>query len=258
MILLKFYEFGNERNPAIMLLPGTCCHWRNNFSDVIDLLAENFFVVCVSHDGFDETEKTEFPDMLTETEKIEAYIKERFHGKIHAVYGCSLGGSFVGLLVQRKNIHMNHGILGSSDLDQASEKVAKVKAKLIILLFHKMLQSGKVPGFLRKRMVKHGTENYAKNGLRMMGIGGVDVSFVSKKSMENQFYSDLVTLLEDNIETAGTIIHCFYASKMGEEYKKRYQKHFAQPHIVEHDLLHEELLVCYPNEWADTIKNCIL
>ncbi len=32
-------------------------------------------MVCVSYDGFDETEKTIFPDMLAETEKIETLCK---------------------------------------------------------------------------------------------------------------------------------------------------------------------------------------
>ena len=37
-------------------------------------------MVCASYDGFDETEKTVFPDMQTETDKIEKYINENFRG----------------------------------------------------------------------------------------------------------------------------------------------------------------------------------
>ncbi|OOM14222.1 alpha/beta hydrolase [Clostridium saccharobutylicum] len=255
---LKVYEFGNEEKPSIMLLPGTCYHWKNNFSKVIDLLTEDFFVVCVSYDGFDETENTEFPDMLTEVAKIEDYIRHRFNGKIHAVYGCSLGGSFVGLMVQRRKIYMNHGILGSSDLDQATKQIAAVKTKLMISFFYKMLHMGKVPRFIRKRMLKKGGEEFTINGLRMMGIGGVDMSFVTKKSMKNQFYTDLITKIEDNIQVPGTTIHCFYAAKMGKKYKSRYEQHFRRPHIIEHNLLHEELLVCNPKEWVENIKSCIL
>lgn len=104
---MKFYEFGDEHNPVILLLPGTCCHWKANFEKVIPFLAQVFRVVCVSYDGFDETEKSVFhgnvfPDMATETENIENYIKENCGGKIHAAYGCSLGGGFVGLLAQRR------------------------------------------------------------------------------------------------------------------------------------------------------------
>lgn len=93
-----------------MLLPGTFCHWKRNFEKVIPLLADTFRVLCVSYNGFDETEHTEFPTMTQEVEKIEHYIKEYCGGQLRAAYGCSLGGSFVGLLAARQNIHMDYGI----------------------------------------------------------------------------------------------------------------------------------------------------
>ena len=71
---MKVYEFGADTAPVILLLPGTCCHWKSNFGQVIPLLQRDFRVLCVSYDGFDETESIEFPTMLAETEKIEAYI----------------------------------------------------------------------------------------------------------------------------------------------------------------------------------------
>lgn len=81
---MKIYTFGAENAPAILLLPGTCCHWKSNFGHVIPLLAESYRVLCVSYDGFDETEATEFPTMIEETEKIESYIKENCGGHIRA------------------------------------------------------------------------------------------------------------------------------------------------------------------------------
>lgn len=53
---MKIYSFGEETKPAILLLPGTCCHWKRNFGHVIPLLQEHFYVLCASYDGFDETE----------------------------------------------------------------------------------------------------------------------------------------------------------------------------------------------------------
>ena len=95
---MKFYEFGKEDSPVVMLLPGTCCHWKLNFGEVIPLLEENFRVVCVSYDSFDETEETVFDDMIAQTEKIEKYIIENYKGHIKVAYGCSLGGSFAVLM----------------------------------------------------------------------------------------------------------------------------------------------------------------
>lgn len=79
---MKFYCFGDEEKPVILLLPGTCCHWKRNFCQVIPLLEKDFRVVCASYDGFDETENTVFPDMLTETERIEDYIQKNFSGMV--------------------------------------------------------------------------------------------------------------------------------------------------------------------------------
>ena len=53
---MKFYTFGEVEKPVILLLPSTCCHWKLNFGEVIPLLQNQFHVVCVSYDGFDETE----------------------------------------------------------------------------------------------------------------------------------------------------------------------------------------------------------
>ena len=79
--------------------------------------------------------------------------------------------------------------------------------------------------------------------------------YVTVQSCKNQFYSDLVTPLPDKINVPGTEIHIFYALKMGEKYRERYERHFANPVIHEQDLQHEELLACYPERWAQLVKD---
>lgn len=250
---MKFYTFGEKRNPAILLLPGTCCHWELNFGEVIPLLEKHFHVVCVSYDGFDDTENTIFPDMLSETDKIEAYIQERYNGHICAAYGCSLGGSFVGLLVQRKNIHIDHAILGSSDLDHDPVWKAKLKCAIAIPLLHKIVSIGEYPKALQGLMEKKRTP-YRDKFMAMFGIGNGGLPFMKRESVYNQFYSDLITPLNENIAVPGTTVHCFYAEKMGRQYLDRYRKHFKNPVIHRFDMEHEELLVLHPERWADEVK----
>lgn len=255
---MKFYHFGASDAPVIFLFPGTCCHWKMNFEGVIPLLERDFQVVCVSYDGFDETEQTVFPDMLKETEKIEAYIQEKFDGHICAAYGCSLGGSFVGLLIQRKKIHIDHGIVGSSDLDQSSGMSARFQAWLITKILCGMLKKGRLPRFMKKRLDNKPKEErfYYDKMLSMFGLNNTQRDFVKPESIRNQFYSDLVTPLEDGIDQPGTTIHIFYAVKMGEKYLARYQKHFKNPDIRYHDMQHEEMLFCYPSRWVQEIREC--
>ncbi|WP_418484561.1 alpha/beta fold hydrolase [Dysosmobacter sp.] len=166
---MKVYEFGKKSAPALLLLPGTCCHWKGNFGRVIPLLEKDFRVLCVSYDGFDETENTEFPTMLEETEKIEAYIKEHCSGHIHGAYGCSLRGSFVGLLAARQNIHMDYGILGSSDLDQSPVAAAKLQTALLLPLLYPFIRDGK---FKSRILQKKASKTHGADGSLCAGVYG--------------------------------------------------------------------------------------
>ena len=44
---MKIYYFDAEDAPVLLLLPGTCCHWKSNFGEVIPLLADSFRVLSV-------------------------------------------------------------------------------------------------------------------------------------------------------------------------------------------------------------------
>ena len=245
---MKVYEFGEADKPVIMLFPGTCCYWKTNFGHVIPGLLEHFRTLVVSYSGFDETEHSTFISELDETEKIEQYIREKLDGKLYAAYGCSLGGSFVSLLVSRRKIHIEHAIIGSSDMDQAPKWLAKLETAIMIPMFYPLITGkGSLPFqkmFEKKMSDGNDSSDYMKRFMEIMkGDGSLDMSFISKASMKNQFCTDLYTKVGEHIHVPGTVIHVFYAKKMGEKYLDRYKLHFADPDIREFDLQHEELLL---------------
>ncbi len=255
---MKVYELGSPTAPAFLLLPGTCCHWKGNFGHGIPLLEGDFRVLCVSYDGFDETERTGFPTMEEETGKIEAWIQTHCGGHIRGAYGCSLGGSFVGLMAARERITMDYGILGSSDLDLASPLAAKLQTSLLLPLIYPVIRDGQFKSrLLQKKLAQRRAETgpYVETFLRMMGGAR---PYITQQSCKNQFYSDLVTPLPGRIDVPGMEIHIFYALKMGEKYRERYLRHFAHPVIHEQELQHEELLACYPEQWAALVKTICL
>ena len=255
---MKIYSFGDAQRPTLMLLPGTCCHWKSNFGAVIPHLERDFRVLCVSYDGFDETEDAVFPTMTEEAEKIENYILENLGGHIHAVYGCSLGGSFVGLMAARRRVTMDYGILGGSDLDQSSPLAAKLMTKLMLPMVYPLVRDGRYSlKFLQRQTEKQMQKDPEYVGA-FMGMFGGARPYVKRESCANQFYSDLITPLPDGIDVPGTEIHVFYALKMGEKYRARYLKHFAHPILHEQNLRHEELLACHPEKWAQLVKSIAL
>lgn len=78
----------------------------------------------------------------------------------------------MGLLAARQNIHMDYGILGSSDLDQASPLAASLQTNLLLPLIYPVVRDGKFKAkFLQKQLEKHTKESgdYVKAFLKMFG-----------------------------------------------------------------------------------------
>ena len=226
---MKFYESGDSSKPVIFLFPGTCCLY-SSFDHILDRLHSYFYTVTVSYDGFDPNEKTEFYSMEDECEKIEQEIKKKYDGRIKAAYGCSLGGSFVSLLIQRKRIHIDHGIIGSSDMDEAGRLVAKIKSSMVVPFMYKMIHTDALPKFMQKKLNK--TDEVKKelyNGfLNMFGIGKGGNPWITKQS-----------------------------TKMGKKYEKRYWTYFKNPDIRRHNMQHEELFCCHSAEWVKEVKKSV-
>ena len=226
---------------------------------MLDELAEKYHVIAVNYDGFEGDPNVLFTDMITVTEKIEDYIRKQHGGRVDGAYGSSLGGSFVGLLIQRKRIHIDHAFIGSSDLDQGG----KLKARLLTALVGPVLSGAckseqkraKLKAKLRR---KAGPEDSAES-LRF-AEGLIDgMRQLNPKTVTRQFYSDYVTPLENDIHADGTTVHVIYARKMGEKYGERYRRYFRDPDIHEFDMKHEVWL--YDEAWQkpvlETVMRCM-
>ena len=148
---MQFDEMGNRSGKTLMLLPGTACDYQTNFGTVLERLGEKYNLICVNYDGFDGSDLV-FPDMITVTEKIEQYIKDHYDGKIDGAIGSSLGSSFVGQLIQRENVHMDHGIFGSPDLDQSGKFSAWLQSKLVVPLLTSFTKNEKKKAKTREKL----------------------------------------------------------------------------------------------------------
>ena len=227
---------GSTNGKTLMLLPGTACDYQTNYAAVLDRLGSKYHLICVNYDGFDGS-GTIFPDMITVTEKIETYIKDHFEGRLDGAVGSSLGSTFVGQLIQRRKIHIDHGIFGSPDLDQSGKFSAWLQSKLVVPLLTNFTKNEKSREKTKKLLQKT-FEMSDEMADKFMNC----FSKFSPESIRNEYYTDLLTWLHDDIQVEGTKVHFIYAKKMGEKYLKRYQKYFHDPEIREFDMQHEQWL----------------
>ena len=250
IINMQFDEMGKMTGKVLFLLPGTACDYQTNFGSVLKNLAEKYHLVCVNYDGFDGSEKI-FPDMITVTEKIEQYIRQNYDGRIDGALGSSLGGSFVGQLIQRRNVHLDHGIFGSPDLDQCSRFGAWLQSKLVVPLLTSFTKSEKKRARTREKL-KEFFEMDDETANQFMAC----FEKFSPESIKNEYYSDLLTWLDEDIHVENTKVHFIYENKMGEKYLKRYRKYFREPEIREFDMQHEQWLLG-TKEYAIPVLNAI-
>ena len=249
-------EYGAEHAQTLLFLPCTAEPvWA--FSAAVTLLARRWHVFQVSYDGHEPAYPGDFLSVEQTVAEITLWLRSRGITRLDAAYGCSLGGSVVSLLVSRQNIHIDHAIIGSSDMDQAPKWLAKLETALVMPIFYPLI-TGQGGGLMKKvfeKKMNNGQDStdYMQRFMELMGQGsGVDFSFISKESMKNQFCTDLYTKVGEHIRVPGTTIHVFYALKMGEKYRARYLKYFADPDICEYDLQHEELLLD-ADRWVDAV-----
>ena len=254
---MQILECGREPRETLLFFPCTAEPvWA--FADTIAILSKRWHIFQVVFDGHQPEYPGDFTSVEQTVDEVTQYLNVHGISHLDAAYGCSLGGSFVGLLAARQNIHMDCGILGSSDLDQASPLAARLQTDFLLPLIYPVVRDGKFKAkFLQKRLDKRARESgdYVKAFLKMFGDAR---PYVTMQSCKNQFYSDLITPLPDKIHVPGTEIHIFYALKMGAKYRARYQQHFAHPVLHEQNLQHEELLACYPEQWAHLVKSIAL
>ena len=233
---MQFDEMGSVTGKNLMLLPGTACDYQTNFGSVLDRLGAKYHLICVNYDGFDGSGLI-FPDMITVTEKIEQYIVENYSGKLDGAIGSSLGSSFVGQLIQRRKVHLDHGIFGSPDLDQSGKFSAWLQAKLVVPLLTSFTGDEKKRKKTREKLKKFFEMN-DETADKFMDC----FAKFSPESIKNEYYTDLITWLDDDIHVEHTEAHFIYANKMGEKYLKRYRKYFRDPDIREFDMQHEQWL----------------
>ena len=233
---MQFDEMGNMTGKTLMLLPGTCCDYQINFGSVLEKLGEKYHLICVNYDGFDGSDAI-FPDMITVTEKIEQYITDNYDGRLDGAIGSSLGSSFVGQLILRENVHIDHGIFGSPDLDQSGKFSAWLQSKLVVPMLTSFTKNEKKQAKTREKL-KNFFEMSDETADEFMAC----FAKFNPKSIKNEYYTDLLTHLKDDIYVEHTKAHFIYANKMGEKYLKRYKKYFRNPDIREFDMQHEQWL----------------
>ncbi len=153
---MRFYEFGKENKETIMCLPGNFMTHRQ-FEKIVPMLENNYHVITVSFDGYDETGETVYTTAEEQANKLADFICEKLDSKIDLVYAESLGSIPASFLTQNKRIQIGGVILSGAEYMNYgifNKFAISLFAPMTYKLMTKIVTSGEVkfPKFLQIKM----------------------------------------------------------------------------------------------------------
>ena len=105
---MKYFEFGEEDKPTLLLLHGVDTTWQLSFGGLIKAAEHKYHIIAVAEDGFNTDEpEVNAVSVIAEAKKITEYLVEKYDGKIDIILGESLGGMIMTeiLLDPRIKVH---------------------------------------------------------------------------------------------------------------------------------------------------------
>ena len=150
---------------------------------------------------------------------------------------------------------IDHGFIGSSDLDQGNPVIARIMTSIVGRWIGDAAKNEKKRKKLKDMLVANFGMDMDPETDRFMDRFAYSMVSLHPKTVAREFFSDYVTQLEDDIHVDGTTVHIIYALKMGPKYKKRYLRHFRNPDIIRFDMQHEAWI--FQSKWTQSILDAI-
>jgi pimeloyl-ACP methyl ester carboxylesterase len=88
---MEFHIFGDEKNPVMVMLPGSLCP-SSSMSYLYDIWKEDFYIIAVDYNGYDRN--STFSTRQGEAKGIVQYLKEQDITQIKMIYGQSMGDKY--------------------------------------------------------------------------------------------------------------------------------------------------------------------
>ena len=109
---MKYQDYGQKQNPAILLLHGGGLSWWN-YREVAELLQDRFRIILPILDGHAGSDRP-FTSIEENASGIISFIDEQLGGSVSLIGGLSLGGQvLLEMLSQRKDI-CSHALVESA------------------------------------------------------------------------------------------------------------------------------------------------
>ncbi|MBQ4250046.1 MAG: alpha/beta hydrolase [Clostridia bacterium] len=139
---MTIHEFGDENKEAIILIHPSLVKW-DYFEYVIPHLKDDYHLIIPALPGYDFDEDGDFTGVEEIAREINDWIKRSGVACVHAVYGCSMGGSVSLLVTLGQSAPIRHCVM---DGGITPYRLPRIVTRFIALKDYLMIMTGKAGG----------------------------------------------------------------------------------------------------------------
>ena len=179
---MQFHEFGDNRNPTLLVMHGMLCDWRK-FREIFMPLEQDYRVIYPAMNGcYDGA--PDFKSFADECAEIERFLIGSYDGKLDVAVGVSQGATLMAILASRHVISIDKAILDGVYVAHQG----RLCADLALKAFLRMQKNGGTPSraFL-KALPLMGLDESDLDEFKLMYWGGTRES-MKANLVENYTY----------------------------------------------------------------------
>ena len=250
---MDFREYGAENQRVVVLIHPSLVTW-DYFEYVVPLLESDYHLVIPVLPGYNLDDDSNFVSVEQHAAEIGDWLVSHGLTEVHAIYGCSMGGSIVLRMAVDKKVPVSHYIM---DGGITPYQLPWILTRFIALRDFLMMAMGKMGG--EKLLVKaFSSTEFSDEDLRY--VANI-LRHCSYKTLWNTFDScNNYTMPKEPMTFEGTM-HYWYAEKerKARDWDLKYMRKFV-PQTEFRELAgidHGDMAIFQPERFAEEIRSCI-
>ncbi len=245
---MNIHEYGNRNGKTIVLIHPSLVRW-DYFEYVIPFLENDFHLLIPALPGYDAETAEDFSSVEETASRLAGRLKENGRDDIHAVYGCSMGGSIALRMTADAEVKIRHCIM---DGGITPYQLPRLLTRPIALRDYCLVMAGRAGG-IRLLEKAFAADKYSPEDLRYVS----DIlKSCSRRTIWNTFDSCNNYRMPDLL-VKDTAVHYWYAEN--EEKERAWDIRYMREHVPHTDfrkipsLGHAGLAVRHPDLLAEMI-----